>query len=64
MAEQLLNRKEAAQYTGLRTKYFDYQIEMGNGPAFVRPSPKRIFFYKRDLDAWVASWQHSDTSKA
>jgi hypothetical protein len=63
MAEQLLNRKEAAEYTGLRLKYLDYQIETGNGPAYVRPSPKRIFFARTDLDAWIASWQRSDGSK-
>jgi hypothetical protein len=63
--DRFLNREEAAAYChGLPLKFFNNQLRLGNGPAFVRVSPKRVFFRTPDLDAWMASWKYETPGTA
>jgi hypothetical protein len=56
--DKFLTRIEAAAYChDLPIKFFNNQLRLGNGPAFVQVSPKRIFFRTTDLDAWMATWK-------
>jgi hypothetical protein len=57
--DRFLNREEAAAYChGLPLQFFNNQLRLGHGPAFVRVSRKRIFFRALDLDAWMATWKY------
>jgi hypothetical protein len=61
---KLLDRKQAAEYChNLPLRYFNNQLRLGNGPAFVRISPKRIYFQDVDLDAWMETWEHETPRK-
>jgi hypothetical protein len=52
-----LNFAKAAQYCGLDAGYFRNQIKEGRGPSYIKPSERRAFFTKPDLDRWIASWK-------
>jgi len=57
---RLLTMRDAATYCqNLPLTYFRNQIRLGAGPAYVRISPKRIFFHIADLEAWMATWEHT-----
>ena len=54
----LLNYTDAAQYCGLTTGYFQKsQHREGRGPAYVKPSERRVFFTRDALDRWMATWK-------
>ena len=54
---RLLTYQEAAQYCGLTESYFRNQHKERQGPEFVKPSPRRVFFTPRALDRWMANWK-------
>ena len=54
---RLLTYQEAAQYCGLTEGYFRNQHKERQGPEFVKPSPRRVFFTPRALDRWMANWK-------
>ena len=61
---RLLTMRDAATYCqNLPLTYFRNQIKLGAGPAYVRVSPKRIFFHPADLEAWMATWEHTAPNK-
>ena len=53
----LLGYSEAAAYCGLAPKYFVNQHKEGRGPAYVKPSERRVYFTRDALDRWMASWK-------
>jgi hypothetical protein len=53
----LFSYSDAADYCGLTTKYFVNQHKDGRGPAYVKPSERRVFFTRDALDRWMASWK-------
>jgi hypothetical protein len=61
---RLLTMRDAATYCqNLPLTYFRNQIRLGTGPAYVRVSPKRIFFYVAALETWMATWEHRAPNK-
>jgi hypothetical protein len=60
----LFNIKDAARYCGLPLNYFHNLLKAGGGPAFVRPSPRRRFFFREELDRWMHGWQASTSKSA
>jgi hypothetical protein len=54
---RLRNYKTAALYCGLDEGYFRNQHREGRGPEYIKPSPRRVFFSTRALNAWMASWK-------
>ena len=56
MNNRLMLHREAAEYTGTATKYLGNQAKMGR-LGYVLTSPRKMMFYKADLDTWMASWK-------
>lgn len=54
---ELWTYTRSAEYCRLPEKYFRNQVKRGSGPTYFQPSPKRLFFRKEDLDAWMATWK-------
>lgn len=53
---------EAAKHAGIPRRYLMDMCRKGNkGPKFYRPSPKKTFFLRSDIDAWVKSWKTPET---
>jgi predicted DNA-binding transcriptional regulator AlpA len=58
----LLRPKSAADYIGLATSTLAKQRLRGDGPPFIRLSPRAIGYLQSDLDAWLADKRYSSTS--
>jgi hypothetical protein len=56
-SRKLFRYADAAQYCGLATGYFKNQHKEGRGPAYVKPSERRVFFTRDALDRWMATWK-------
>ena len=54
---ELRNWKGAAERLGVKEGWFRSQVKQGNGPTYLKPSPKTILFRDEDLDRWKASWK-------
>jgi hypothetical protein len=54
---ELWNKEQAASYCGLPAKFLATQCRHGGGPAFIRPSPKSLYFKQDDLDRWMQTWK-------
>jgi hypothetical protein len=37
-------------------QWMETAIVEGNGPSYIQPSARKIYFLKEDIDAWRASW--------
>jgi predicted DNA-binding transcriptional regulator AlpA len=59
----LLWPPKAANYVGLSVSTLAKQRLRGDGPKFVRLSPRAIGYLQADLDEWVASKRCSSTSE-
>jgi hypothetical protein len=57
MTNTLLDKKQAAEHLGIPVAVLAGQCKLGTGPAFIRPSPHRMMFHEKDLDAWRATWK-------
>ena len=57
-SDRLLSKQEAADYTGLTVSELETRVRWGNGPRWMKISPKKVAFRLSDLDAWIASWEH------
>ena len=55
--EELWGATQAAHYLQLESRYLIRQCRRGTGPAYLKPSPKKILFRKSDLDAWRSCWE-------
>jgi hypothetical protein len=53
---ELIGYQKAAEHCGLRDGYFRWLCKSGNGPDSIRPSPKRVFFQRDAIDAWMKTW--------
>jgi hypothetical protein len=54
---QLFSKEQAATYCGLPPKFLSLRCKHGTGPAFIRPSPKTMYFRQDDLDRWMQTWK-------
>ena len=54
---ELRDWKGASQRLGVKEGRFRSQAKQGNGPTYLKPSPKTILFRDEDLDRWKASWK-------
>ncbi len=45
----------AAEYLGIGVSTLETYRVRGRGPAYFKPSPKRVLYSVADLDAWIAA---------
>ena len=57
MTEILLDKKQAATHLGIPIAILAGQCKLGTGPTFIRPSPHKMMFRRKDLDNWRATWK-------
>jgi predicted DNA-binding transcriptional regulator AlpA len=64
ISDQILFRPpKAATYVGLSVSTLAKQRLRGDGPKFVRLSPRAIGYLQADLDAWLAAKRFGSTSE-
>lgn len=56
--------KGAAEYLGYAEKTLAMMRTAGTGPRFVKPTGRRVFYYKADLDLWLARNKAASTAQA
>lgn len=61
MTSDLLTVSQAADYLNMPVGSLNYWRTIGSGPAYVRPSPRRVLYLRADLDAFI---QQSKTKVA
>jgi predicted DNA-binding transcriptional regulator AlpA len=61
--QRLLRPPEAAPYIGLSVSTLAKQRLRGDGPKFVRLSPRAVGYLQADLDEWIASRRCLSTSE-
>jgi predicted DNA-binding transcriptional regulator AlpA len=61
--QTMLRPPEAGRYIGLSTSTLAKQRLRGDGPKFVRLSPRAIGYLQADLDDWVTSRRCLSTSE-
>ncbi|SFI39752.1 helix-turn-helix domain-containing protein [Bradyrhizobium sp. Gha] len=54
---------EAAAYLGLATSTLDKMRVRGDGPPFIRLTPRSVTYAVEDLDAWARARQFKSTSE-
>lgn len=59
----ILRPPEASKYLRLSVSTLAKQRLRGDGPKFVRLSPRAIAYLQADLDAWLADKRCSSTSE-
>jgi hypothetical protein len=57
MTDILLDKKQAAAHLGIPVAILAGQCKLGTGPTFIRPSPRKLMFRRKDLDNWRATWK-------
>jgi predicted DNA-binding transcriptional regulator AlpA len=62
-SQTILRPPKAASYLGLATSTLAKQRLRGDGPKFVRLSPRAIGYLQADLDEWLAGKRCSSTSE-
>lgn len=60
----LLSPKEAAAYLGATEKALENWRGTGEGPAFIRLSPRCVRYAPEDLDAHIAASRRRSTAEA
>ncbi len=63
-ARHLLSPKEAAAYLGATEKALENWRGTGDGPAFIRLSPRYVRYAQEDLDAHIAASRRRSTAEA
>jgi predicted DNA-binding transcriptional regulator AlpA len=63
LSQILFRPPKAATYIGLSVSTLAKQRLRGDGPKFVRLSPRAIGYLQTDLDEWVASRRCLSTSE-
>ena len=61
--QELLTPREAATYLRVSKSYLDKLRVYGDGPRFLRPGKRKVFYRKSDLDAWLARRSFDSTSE-
>jgi hypothetical protein len=54
---------EAAIYLGVDVEDLRSAVRHHRGPAYVKPTPRKILFSSADLDDWRASWKRIEPEK-
>ena len=57
-----LNTRNAARYLGLAVSTLAMMRCRGTGPSYVKRG--KVFYYKADLDGWLAEAQYTSTSES
>jgi hypothetical protein len=58
------NATEAAIYLGVEIEDLRSAVRHRRGPAYVKPTPRKILFSSADLDAWRASWKRVEPDES
>ena len=58
-----IRRKQAAEYLAVWQSYLEKAAVTGNGPPFLRLSPRLVVYDIDDLDVWAASHRVRSTSE-
>jgi len=59
-----LRRRQAAAYLNVTVGYLEKAAVAGDGPPYLRLSPKLVLYERSDLDAWLASKRVRSTAEA
>jgi hypothetical protein len=51
--DQLMSRKEAADYVRRTPGALAQMAYLGRGPKYLRPTTKSVLYRRSDLDAWL-----------
>jgi predicted DNA-binding transcriptional regulator AlpA len=60
--DSLLRPEDAAELLGLSSRWLELRRLKGDGPPFVRVSPKCVRYRMGDLQAWIAARRRKDTA--
>lgn len=61
--DDLLATAEIARLSGLSTQFFEILRSRGLGPRFIRLSPRRVRYLRKDFVAWLEERAHRSTSE-
>jgi hypothetical protein len=61
--DPIYRRPQAARYLGTTIGALAQLAYVGKGPKFYKPSPRRVYYRKSDLDAWVNAYQFTSTAQ-
>lgn len=61
--EEYLDPRAAAAHCGLSRRWMELARHIGNGPPFVRVTPRMIRYRRSDLDQWMRERTHRSTSE-
>lgn len=59
-----LRPAQAARYIGVSISTLAKWRSLGIGPVFEKCGPKLVYYYRRDLDAWMQTRKRSSTRSA
>ncbi len=62
--DPIYRRPEAATYLMTTTGALAQLAYQGRGPKFYKPSPRRVYYRKSDLDAWVNANAFTSTGES
>jgi predicted DNA-binding transcriptional regulator AlpA len=62
MTDACMRTPEAARYLGISESTLNKTRLTGDGPPFVKVTPRAVAYRKADLDAWLASRLRRSTS--
>jgi predicted DNA-binding transcriptional regulator AlpA len=62
MNDACLRSPEAARYLGISESTLNKTRLTGNGPPFVKVTPRAVAYRKSDLDAWLEARLRRSTS--
>lgn len=64
MEDPLLTQKEAAEYTRVSTENLKTLRFRGQGPRFLKPTPRVVLYRKSVLDKWLEDSERTSTAEA
>lgn len=62
--DPIYRRPEAAVYLGITTGALAQLAYQGRGPKFYKPSPRRVYYRRSDLDSWINAKAFVSTAEA
>ena len=52
-SDPVYRRREAAAYLGMSVGALAQLAYHGRGPRYAKPTPRRVYYRRSDLDAWL-----------
>jgi predicted DNA-binding transcriptional regulator AlpA len=62
--ECLMRRAAAAEFLGCSSRFLENAALRGNGPRFIKVSPRLVLYRLSDLQAWLEAHARVSTSEA